>query len=70
MLNGGGANHPELPPLKTFGSQTGFQAGVPGAVATMGAVFARLRGGGGQYIEVSAQEALVSQNEMVFEYWP
>jgi len=70
VLNGGGANHPELPPLKTFGSQAGFQGGVHGAVATMGAVYARLRGAGGQHVEVSAQESLVAQNEMVFEYWP
>ncbi|HEV3114416.1 MAG TPA: CoA transferase [Candidatus Binataceae bacterium] len=70
VLNGGGAGHPELPPLKTSGSQAGFQAGVHGATATMGAVFARIRGGKGQHVEVSAQESLVSQNEMVFEYWP
>ncbi len=70
VLNGAGPNHPELPPLKTFGSQAGFQAGTHAAVATMGAVFARLRGAKGQHVEVSAQESLVSQNEMVFEYWP
>ena len=70
VLNGAGPNHPELPPLKTFGSQAGFQAGVHAAVATMGAVFARLRGAKGQHVEVSAQESLVAQNEMVFEYWP
>ena len=70
VLNGAGPNHPELPPLKTFGSQSGFQAGVHAAVATMGAVFARRRGATGQHVEVSAQESLVSQNEMVFEYWP
>ena len=44
VLNGAGPNHPELPPLKTFGSQSGFQAGVHAAVATMGAVFGRRRG--------------------------
>jgi CoA:oxalate CoA-transferase len=70
VLNGAGPSHPELPPLKTFGSQAGFQAGVHAATATMGAVFARIRGGKGQHVEVSAQESLVSQNEMVFEYWP
>ncbi|HKD67242.1 MAG TPA: CoA transferase [Candidatus Binataceae bacterium] len=70
VLNGAGPGHPELPPLKAFGSHAGFQAGVHGAVATMGAVFARLRSGKGQHVEVSAQESLVSQNEMVFEYWP
>ena len=70
VLNGAGPNHPELPPLKTFGSQSGFQAGVHAAVATMGAVFGRRRGATGQHVEVSAQESLVSQNQLVFEYWP
>ncbi len=70
VLNGAGPNHPELPPLKTFGSQAGFQAAAHAAVAAMGAVFAQLRSGKGQHVEVSGQEALVSQNEMVFEYWP
>jgi crotonobetainyl-CoA:carnitine CoA-transferase CaiB-like acyl-CoA transferase len=70
VLNGAGPNHPELPPLKTFGSQAGFQAAAHAAVATLGAVFAQLRSGKGQHVEVSGQEALVSQNEMVFEYWP
>ncbi len=70
VLNGAGPNHPELPPLKTYGHPAGFQAAAHAAVAAMGAVFARLRGGRGQHVEVSAQECLVSQNEMVFEYWP
>ena len=70
VLNGAGSNHPEMPPLKTFGSQAGFQAGAHAAVATMGAVLARRRGAQGQHVEVSEQECLVSQNEMVFEYWP
>ncbi len=70
VLNGGGPNHPELPPLKVFGSPAGFQAGAHAAVATIGAVFARLRSGKGQHVDVSGQETLVSQNEMVYEYWP
>jgi crotonobetainyl-CoA:carnitine CoA-transferase CaiB-like acyl-CoA transferase len=70
VLNGAGPNHPELPPLKTGGSPAGFQAGAHAAVATMGAVFARVRGGKGQHVDVSAQESLVSQQEMVFEYFP
>src|SRR5262249_1094131 len=56
VLNGAGPSHPELPPLKTSGSPAGFQAAAHAAVATMGAVFARLRGGRGQHVEVSAQE--------------
>ena len=53
VLNGGGPEHPELPPLKTFGQQAGFQGGVHGAVATMGAVFAQVRDGEGQHVDVS-----------------
>jgi crotonobetainyl-CoA:carnitine CoA-transferase CaiB-like acyl-CoA transferase len=70
VLNGAGADYPELPPLRTFGSQAGFQGGVHAAVATMGAVFAQLRDGQGQQVDVSIQEALASELEMTFEYWP
>ncbi|HKV55752.1 MAG TPA: CoA transferase [Candidatus Binataceae bacterium] len=70
VLNGAGAEHPELPPLKTFGSQAGFQGGVHAAVATMGALMAQMRDGEGQHVDVSVQESLVSQLELTFEYWP
>jgi crotonobetainyl-CoA:carnitine CoA-transferase CaiB-like acyl-CoA transferase len=70
VLNGGGPEHADLPPLKTFGQQSGYQAGVHAAVPTLAAAFARLNGEAGQHIEVSAQEAIISQLEMTFEYWP
>src|SRR6185437_976027 len=70
VVNGGGAEHPELPPLKTFGSQAGFQGAVHGAVATIGAVIAQLRDGEGQHVDVSVQESIVSQLELTLEYWP
>ena len=70
VLNGAGPDYPEMPPLKTFGSQAGFQGGVHGAVATMGAVIAQMRDGEGQHVEVSLQESLASQLELTFEYWP
>ncbi len=70
VLNGGGAEHRELPPLRTFGSQAGFQGGVHGATATVAAAFAQLREGIGQHVEVSVQESISSQLEMTFEYWP
>ena len=70
VLNGAGADYPELPPLRTFGSQAGFQGGVHGAVATMGAIMAQLRDGEGQHVDVSVQESIASQLEMTFEYWP
>ena len=55
VLNGGGPEHPELPPLKTAGHQAGYQGGVHGATATVAAAFAQLRDGTGQHIEVSVQ---------------
>jgi crotonobetainyl-CoA:carnitine CoA-transferase CaiB-like acyl-CoA transferase len=70
VVNGGGAEHPELPPLKTFGQQAGFQGGVHAAVATMGAVLAQTRDGEGQHVDVSVQESIASQLELFFEYWP
>ena len=70
VLNGGGPEHPELPPLKTFGHQAGYQGGVHAATATIAAAFARLRGESGQHVEVSVQESIASQLEMTFEYWP
>jgi crotonobetainyl-CoA:carnitine CoA-transferase CaiB-like acyl-CoA transferase len=70
VLNGGGPEHPEMPPLKTFGNQAGFQGGVHAAVATMGAVFAQLRDGEGQHVEVSVQESLTGILELTFEFWP
>jgi crotonobetainyl-CoA:carnitine CoA-transferase CaiB-like acyl-CoA transferase len=70
VLNGGGPAHPEMPPLKTFGSQSRFQGGVHAATATMAAVLAQARDGEGQHIDVSIQEVLASQLELTFEYWP
>jgi crotonobetainyl-CoA:carnitine CoA-transferase CaiB-like acyl-CoA transferase len=69
-INGGGIDHPEMPPLKAHGMQSGFQGGVHAAVATMGAVMAAMRDGEGQEIDVSIQEALAAQLELFFEYWP
>ncbi|HTT77730.1 MAG TPA: CoA transferase [Candidatus Binataceae bacterium] len=70
VLNGAGPDHPEMPPLKTFGSQAGFQGGVHAATATMAAVLAQGRDGEGQHIDVSIEEVLASQLELTFEYWP
>jgi crotonobetainyl-CoA:carnitine CoA-transferase CaiB-like acyl-CoA transferase len=66
----GWPNHPHLPPLRAFGNQTEFQAGVNGALATMGALFGRLRTGKGQHIDISAQECITSILEMTYVFWP
>ena len=77
MWNAGGVatlngdpTHPELPPLKAFGDQSGFQAGLNAAVASLGALFARLATGRGEHVEVSTQEALAAILELTFEFWP
>lgn len=69
-LNGGGPGTDDLPPLKAFGQQAGFQAGVNAALASLGALFARLSSGAGQHIEISAQECLLSILELTFEFFP
>ncbi len=65
----GDYRHPELPPLKAYGQQAGYQGGVHAAVATMGALMARMRDGKGQYVEVSVQEVLAGILEMTFGFW-
>ena len=61
---------PDLPPLKTFGDQSGFQAALTAAVGSLGALFARLTTGRGEHVEVSAQECVAAILELTFEFWP
>ena len=60
----------DLPPLAPFGHQAEYQGALNGAVASLGALFARLRTGRGQHIIVSIQESLAAILELTFEYWP
>jgi crotonobetainyl-CoA:carnitine CoA-transferase CaiB-like acyl-CoA transferase len=69
-LNGGGPGTDDMPPLKSFGQQAGYQAGVNASIATLGALFSRLSTGEGQHVEVSAQECLMSILELTFEFYP
>jgi crotonobetainyl-CoA:carnitine CoA-transferase CaiB-like acyl-CoA transferase len=69
FLNGW-PGHPEMPPLKPFGRQSAVQAGANAALATAGALFARVKSGRGQHVDVSAQECITSILEMTFEMWP
>jgi crotonobetainyl-CoA:carnitine CoA-transferase CaiB-like acyl-CoA transferase len=62
-LNGGGPGSEDLPPLKAFGQQAGFQAGIHAAVASLGALFARTQNGLGQHIDFSIQECLMGISE-------
>jgi crotonobetainyl-CoA:carnitine CoA-transferase CaiB-like acyl-CoA transferase len=68
-LNGDPA-HPELPPLKAFGDQSGFQAGLNAAIGSLGALFARLGSGRGQHVDVSTQESLAAILELTYPFWP
>jgi crotonobetainyl-CoA:carnitine CoA-transferase CaiB-like acyl-CoA transferase len=69
-LNGGGPGSDEMPPLKAFGSQAGFQGGVNAALATLAALFERLHSKLGQHVEISIQECITAILELTFEYWP
>ena len=69
-LNGGGPGSDDMPPLKGFGQQAGFQAGLNAAVASLGALYAALVSGEGQLVEVSMQECLTSILEMAYEFYP
>lgn len=70
FINGQPGGSPDLPPLRAFGRQSAYQAGLNAAVATMGALFARSKSGRGQHIEISAQECIVSMLELSFVFWP
>ncbi|MEX0682723.1 MAG: CoA transferase [Dehalococcoidia bacterium] len=59
----------EMPPLKAYGRQPSYQGGVNGALATMGAVYGRSRGGPGQHIDISIQECIASILESVLATW-
>ncbi len=59
----GVAGGEDLPPLKVFGQQAGFQGGVHAAVASLGALFARIRDDVGQHIDFSIQECLMGMSE-------
>lgn len=58
--------YPDLPPLKFHGHQAELQAGVHAAVATMGALWHRLRTGAGQAIDVSEQECIAPMLSLTF----
>ncbi len=66
----GARDRPELPPLKAYGYQAGYQGGAHAAAATMGALFAAARGAGGQHVEVSVQESVAAIIEMANTSWP
>jgi len=70
VLNGAGPGRDDLPPLKPFGMQASFQAGLNAAVASLAALYEREASGVGQAVEISVQECLASIAEMTFSFYP
>ena len=66
----GASGRPDLPPLKAYGQQAGYQAGVNAAIGALGALFGRFTSGKGQHVDISAQECLVAIMENNYVSWP
>ena len=62
-MSPGALTDPDLPPLKPFGQQAHYQAGLHAAIATLGALFGRNAAGTGQQVDVSVQAVIASQIE-------
>jgi benzylsuccinate CoA-transferase BbsF subunit len=58
-----------LPPLKPFGQQAHYQAGLHAALATLGALWETRASGLGQQIDVSVQAAIASQLEIAMSHF-
>jgi crotonobetainyl-CoA:carnitine CoA-transferase CaiB-like acyl-CoA transferase len=69
FLSPGASPHPELPPLKAFGSQHEMQGGLHASMTTMAALLSKRKTGKGQAIEVSQQECVAAMLEMNFMHW-
>ncbi len=68
-LSPGASPYPDLPPLKAFGHQCDFQAGVHAATVTLAAYRARAKSGRGQALDVSEQECIAAMLEMNFMHY-
>jgi crotonobetainyl-CoA:carnitine CoA-transferase CaiB-like acyl-CoA transferase len=64
FLSPGASPYPELPPLKAFGHQCDFQAGIYAATVALAAYHCRTRTGKGQHVDVSEQECVAAMLEM------
>jgi len=70
-LSPGGSDRPDLPPLKAFGQQCGFQAGLLASTATLAAYFHTLDSGEGEHIDLSEHAsvaAFVELNVYLYSY--
>jgi crotonobetainyl-CoA:carnitine CoA-transferase CaiB-like acyl-CoA transferase len=69
-ITGAGPEGANLPPLKAFGQQADYQAGLNAAVASLGALIARdLHGVEGQHIDISIQEVVMTFLEMAIVHY-
>lgn len=62
-LGPGALRNPDLPPLKAFGHQSDFQAGLAAMIASLGHYHSALDGGQGEHIDLSRQEVIASMIE-------
>jgi crotonobetainyl-CoA:carnitine CoA-transferase CaiB-like acyl-CoA transferase len=69
FLSPGASPYPELPPLKPFGAQCDYHAGVYAALTSLAAYRHKLATGKGQAIDVCEQEAIAAMLEMNFMHW-
>ena len=68
-LSPGASDYPDLPPLKAYGQQTGFQGGLAATVATLGAYYRALETGRGEHIDLSTQAYVSSFMEQSFVHY-
>jgi crotonobetainyl-CoA:carnitine CoA-transferase CaiB-like acyl-CoA transferase len=71
FVSPGASPHSELPPLRCFGDQCDFQAGVHTAMVALAAYLHRLKSGKGQTIDISEREvvtALIENNLVHYTY--
>jgi crotonobetainyl-CoA:carnitine CoA-transferase CaiB-like acyl-CoA transferase len=55
---------PDLPPIKYFGAQAEYQAGIHAAMTALAAFFFRMESGEGQAIEISEQECMATMLDL------
>ena len=71
FVSPGASPHGDLPPLRCFGDQCDFQAGVHTAMVALAAYLHRCKSGNGQSIEISEREVvtgLIENNLMHYTY--
>jgi crotonobetainyl-CoA:carnitine CoA-transferase CaiB-like acyl-CoA transferase len=71
FVSPGASPHSELPPLRCFGDQCDFQAGVHTAMVALAAYLHRLKSGNGQTIDISEREVvtgLIENNLVHYTY--